>query len=421
MLGKVYSARNYASVALHYTIVGGLAACAVAFGQPWAIAVGVGVTAAITPRMTKAAKRFLENELKEHPDTHDFSPNLRQTVDDLSREAGMDIENGRQKIFSFKPKQSSASAELDIDNAKGFKAKRRAFFDYMMRKTFEEADKTPNAAASNFGKPVIIISEKLLELLDDDEQKAVLAHEFTHAAAEHQRIAAPKNLVSSAAKLSNKCMVLMAYVQTGFVGFISSLGTSIAAGVLFVSAHPKGNLVTKKPTEVDVDDWEEVKNVKRLSSVFSSVAMAGTMTYFNPAFLPIYLGATSMNVGLNLTEKSMSRSQEFQADKGAVLLGASPLALITSLRKMEALVDRSKCNFLGVDAMPKKGELSKMWSELNATHPATEKRVARLADIARESGFKPADIDKAVSGPVDIKHVGDISRDVFQAMNLFVG
>ena len=65
MLSKLYSLKDYASVALHYTAVGALAAGAVVLGSPWALAIGAGVTMAIAPAMTKAASSFLENELKE--------------------------------------------------------------------------------------------------------------------------------------------------------------------------------------------------------------------------------------------------------------------------------------------------------------------------------------------------------------------
>ncbi len=414
MQSKLYSFKNYASVALHYTAVGALTAGAVVLGSPWALAIGAGVTMAVAPAMTKAAARFLENELQEHPDTHNLSPNLRKMVDDLSRESGLTQE--RQKIFSFRPKQLAEDIDYEAESRK---EKGKGLWDYMFRKTFEEAERTPNAAASNFGKPVIIISEKLLALLNEDEQKAVLAHEFTHAAAEHQRVATPKNLVSMATKISNKCMIYLGYIQTGIVGFITGMAAGVVGTLVGRDMHPKGHLIGKKAKDVDPNDFEEVREAKRLSNIFGQVAMVGTMTCFNPAFLPIYAGAKGINLGLTFTEKSMSRSNEFQADAGAVKLGASPLALITSLRKMEALVDRSKCNYFGVDEMPKKGQLSKLWGELNATHPATNKRVAALASIARKQGYGEAEIEQAVNGDVKIDHVPDLDSELFQAVRLF--
>ncbi|MEC7703228.1 MAG: M48 family metallopeptidase [Pseudomonadota bacterium] len=418
MLSKLYSLKDYASVALHYTAVGALAAGAVVLGSPWALAIGAGVTMAIAPAMTKAASSFLENELKEHPDTHSLSPNLRKTVDELSQESG--LTQDRQKIFSFRPKVLANEVEFDL-KGKTLKEKGKAILDIMFRMSFEAADKTPNAAASNFGQPVIIISEKLLELLNEDEQKAVLAHEFTHAAAEHQRVSAPKGLVSMATKISNQCMIFMGYIQTGFVGFVTGVAAGVVGAIWGRDMHPKGELVGKKPSEIDPNDLEEQREAKRLSKIFGETAMVGTLSCFNPAFLPVYAGAKSINLGLTFAEKSMSRSNEYQADAGAVKLGASPLALITSLRKLEALMERSKCNYFGVDKMPEKGRLTKMWNDLTATHPPTEKRVTQLAKIAHKQGYDAAEIDRAVNGDLKIDHVDDIDREVFKAAGLFYG
>jgi heat shock protein HtpX len=90
-----------------------------------------------------------------------------------------------------------------------------------------------------------------------------------------------------------------------------------------------------------------------------------------------------------LVQMAVSRSREFEADRGGAQICGNPLALANALLKLER----------GVEVMPMQvnpatahmyivnplhgGGLASLFS----THPATEQRVARLQEMAREMGI----------------------------------
>jgi heat shock protein HtpX len=81
---------------------------------------------------------------------------------------------------------------------------------------------------------------------------------------------------------------------------------------------------------------------------------------------------------------------------------------------MTALMERSKKEEWGNRPLPKPGTLTKIWAQATASHPTTERRIGRLAAIARESGYAGPEIERAVSGPVDISHAESIPPETIR-------
>ena len=89
--------------------------------------------------------------------------------------------------------------------------------------------------------------------------------------------------------------------------------------------------------------------------------------------------------------RAISRYREFTADRGAALITGAPEALMSALQKITGEMMRiPQRDLREVEAMNAffiiPTNVGKKVSELFATHPPTEKRLARLAEIAREMG-----------------------------------
>ena len=89
--------------------------------------------------------------------------------------------------------------------------------------------------------------------------------------------------------------------------------------------------------------------------------------------------------------RAISRYREYTADRGAALLTGAPEPLMSALQKITGEMMRiPQRDLREVEAMNAffiiPTNVGKKVSELFATHPPTEKRLARLAEIAREMG-----------------------------------
>ena len=89
--------------------------------------------------------------------------------------------------------------------------------------------------------------------------------------------------------------------------------------------------------------------------------------------------------------RAISRYREYTADRGAALITGAPEHLMSALQKITGEMMRiPQRDLREVEAMNaffiNPTNVGKKVSELFATHPPTEKRLARLAEIAREMG-----------------------------------
>ncbi len=84
---------------------------------------------------------------------------------------------------------------------------------------------------------------------------------------------------------------------------------------------------------------------------------------------------------MTLMQLGLSRTREFDADRGAAELTGDPMALASALAKLE----RAQGGWLKRILLPGQGVPEPSWLR---THPATEERIARLKELARE--MRPA-------------------------------
>ncbi len=386
MITKLYTVRNVLSVAFHYAVAGAVMAGSVMLAPLWAVGAGAVLIGGVAYLSIKLQKELMENHLVRHPDVHAFSPSLGKITQDLYKKSGLSVKDN--PVYGFR-----------VDKEK---IRQRGAFYQAIAKVLTKVGDTHNAAAVRLSKPVIMISEPLLKLLDDAEEKAVLAHEFAHAVAHHSRIGLPQRLILGVSASANVLTTFAAALATGWVGVMSALGGQAVSKLLFHAARNKTGLLSQKDDLLSPKDLVEKKKVLGQQKVFTAVVTTSILTYFAPVYLGIYAAAKGMLLTGKVFSGTLSRSMEYQADRGAVVLGANPLALITSLRKMTIIQERArKLLFKGAD-MPKAGWLSESWKKAQSTHPTLENRMGRLAKIAREKGFTGAEIDAAVKGNIAV-------------------
>lgn len=396
-MANLYTFRNFASVATHYSVAAGVAAASYVLGQPWTIVAGAAMAGVMTASIFKF-NRMMNDGLIEHPKIHEHSPKLGQMVEELYKASG--LSSDKYPVYDFQMKSKKGESSLYA----------------ALRQIFGLAAKTPNAAASHWDKPVIMISEPLLELLEDDEERAVLAHEFAHVTARHGYLGLPQRAIGLGSRVSNALLTVVTAFSAGFMNFAGAFGSALAATYVVNKLHPKSDIIFKSDDDLTLREKHEKKSAKKLTNAFGMAAGLGAFAYFVPAYVPIWAAVKAINVTSGVAEKTFSRSNEYQADRGAVVLGADPLALITSLRRITALCERSRKKAWGDEEPPQSGALTKWWKQVNSTHPKLEDRIGRLADIARNHGRSEKDIEQAVSGKIDISKGKDIPYDILKVM-----
>ncbi len=398
---RLYRFRNFVGVAANYAIVGGLAAASYAIAQPWMIVTATVTTGGLMYAALRANKHILENELKVHPAEHPDSLNLGKMVRELYKKSGLKADEFPVYDFAIKH---------------GMQKKKDGVLNAILRIAMDKAKDIPNAAALNLGKPIIMISEPLLKLLTEPEEKAVLAHEFAHAAALHQHISIPSRFAIGSANIANIFSVFGAALAQGFWTFLAGVVAGSIAVTPLRKLHPHGDLLEKDNKDLNLKELYKKKQAEHLVTAFNNVSSLGIFTYINPAFAPIWVAAKGISITSKLSSMALSRSFEYQADRGAVELGANPLALISALRKISALQERSIQRAWGNEPVPKPGNLRRIWKEATSTHPKLERRIARLADMARSSGYSEEDIHQTIKQAPDISKGSDIPYEVLQAM-----
>jgi len=269
-----------------------------------------------------------------------------------------------------------------------------------LREQFNSMADVHNAAALNLGKPIIMISKPLLALLNDAEEKAVLAHEFAHAAAKHQHLALPQKLLGTAISFANGLTRFAAFLSAGWIGVPVAIATGIGTKLAAARWGGKWDLLKKPNEQLSMPERLEKKKAGQKIKVVGAIGTTVAVSLFNPLYPFFYAATKAVSAATKVVAGTFSRSNEYQADRGAVELGASPLALITALRKMKEVQEVSLKEVFGT--LPKAGFLSTAWKNATATHPTIPRRTARLADIARQKGFSDAQIDAAVNGNIAV-------------------
>ena len=110
-----------------------------------------------------------------------------------------------------------------------------------------------------------------------------------------------------------------------------------------------------------------------------------------PVWLIVLLVSIATYVLSYLLIRAISRYREFAADRGAALITGAPEHLMSALQKITGDIARiPQRDLRQAEALNAffiiPTNVGKAVSNLFATHPPTEKRLARLAEIAREMG-----------------------------------
>jgi heat shock protein HtpX len=335
---------------------------------------------------------------------HEFSPNLKKMVKELYNKTG--LESDTYPVYGFKTR--------DPDPEKEEGCLTKAFSE-----VFNMMADTPNAAAAYETKPIIMISEVALRILDNNEEYAVLAHEFAHIGANHNFVGKMHRLIGSVARSSNAFLRASEMVAAGWKGILSSFTFVLSTGTYFKKLHPNSDLLQDDYKIDTVGEFQLKKNMKLNQSYLNTIGVTFALTAFNPKYLGVYLATKALNESTILVEKRLSRSKEYQADAGAIKLGANPLALITALRKITKLYERSMINEYGFNpSTVQTGDpLTNGYKKLKRTHPTLKKRFNAIAKIAKRKGYSASEIDHTINGRISIPHyVDDISPKVLEMM-----
>ena len=194
----------------------------------------------------------------------------------------------------------------------------------------------PNAFATGRGPEhaAVAVTRGILEILDPEELKGVLAHELAH--------------------IKNRD-VLVATIAATIAGAIGFLANMAQWALIFGSFNRD----------------EEEEQGGGIGEIIASVLMI--------IIVPIIA---------TLIQLAISRSREFLADETGAKLCGCPVALARALKKIEEYVMQVPANVnpgtahLFIENPLKGGGIM----ELLSTHPSTEKRIERLCKLARKMG-----------------------------------
>ena len=190
----------------------------------------------------------------------------------------------------------------------------------------------PNAFATGRGPghAAVAVTRGILEILDEDELRGVLAHEIAH--------------------IKNRD-VLVASIAATIAGAISMIVNWLQWALLF--------------------GWGRDEEDNNPLSIVGSILLI--------IVTPIIAAIIQM---------AISRSREYLADETGAYICGCPLSLAKALQKIHDYVTQVPARVNEGTAHlfienPLKGE--GLW-ELFSTHPSTEKRIARLLEIAKKMG-----------------------------------
>ena len=288
-----------------------------------------------------------------------FGPSLVVASVDATREDGVESDHG-----AIEETLTRLSSQIDIPTP------RLTIYRGAM----------PNAfAVGTPGHGHIVVTTGLLELLEDDEIEAVLAHELAHL----------KNRDASVMTVAWVIPTITYVISVFAANVIASLGSAIAPSKPRSSQPQSG-----------AAHYHEVRQGTAHGS-----AGGGEFPLFRiPAIIVIGLSAL---ITLTISAvfwlasvalyRVLAQYREFAADRGAVAITGSPTALVSALRKIDGdmanVPDTDLRQFDGgAEALyfapldPGVFEGRRMVSRdlFPATHPATDERIERIQAIASD-------------------------------------
>jgi len=205
-----------------------------------------------------------------------------------------------------------------------------------MPRVYVIPEMTPNAFATGRDPKhaAVAVTEGIMRMLDRDELEGVIAHELAHV--KHRDI-----LISSVAAM--------------LAGALTHLAHMLQWSLMFGGMGHQ--------------DDDEGGSPLGLIGVLAMMILAP--------------------IAAMLIQMAISRSREFEADRGGAAICGRPMSLANALLKLERGVQMMPMQVNPATAHmyivnPLSGQ---SLAGLFSTHPPTEERVARLTEMARESAF----------------------------------
>ncbi len=194
----------------------------------------------------------------------------------------------------------------------------------------------PNAFATgrNPENGVVVVTPKIVELLDSDELEGVLAHEIAH--------------------IKNRDTLIQAVAAT-IAGAITTLANMAQWFLIFGGSRE----------DEEGGGWAELISLI-LMVIFAPIAAA-------------------------LIQMAISRSREYKADETGGIISGKPEALASALKKLEEYSRRIPEQLVRQEVNPATSHLfivnplkGDAIAALFSTHPPTEKRIEKLLELARK-------------------------------------
>ena len=207
------------------------------------------------------------------------------------------------------------------------------------------------AAGLSPASATVAVTRGLLDTLEPDELRAVLAHEMTH--------------------IKNRDVQLMV-VALIFAGGLTFLGNSLRSVTSFGRGPNGDNLMV--PRHIFDSSEPDGEDIKELSAGALAVLVGITVAVATLALTHVFA---------LLTQFAVSRAREFLADAGAVELTKDPDALISALQKVAGhdFVPVIAENFRAM-MISNQFDEDNFMDKLFATHPSLGDRITSLQQYA---------------------------------------
>jgi len=350
-------------------------------GPLWVVAAALLITGWLELRKTRKWRRLFQRNWAVHPDVSDISPNLGKIMAELYERSGIDPK--KYPLYDFRLCEKDRLEEEQEED--GSDIKKAANMLQGMSETYR-------ASVLYSGRPILAVSAPMLALLDDEEERAVLAHELVHLREKHVYMGYMLRLLCSFVIWVATLARIVWFFAAGWEAAAYAVMAGISAGLIITRIIKAG-----KPEQLS-DRWGQLKTF-----IFYTVLVSVlTMAVFTPVYPLVYLATVLIVMAASTILRGLSRTSEYRADAGIADLGANPLAMMTALRRLQYLQDEAVRKAFLTKRLEAKNFRNWAGKNLYATHPQLDDRLTRLEKIAKRLGYAQDEIRTAKSGHIEV-------------------
>lgn len=249
----------------------------------------------------------------------------------------------------------------------------------------KEFTKKANAFAFQHERGNVVLNEPIVDALDERELAGVVGHEVGHLAAGHHIRREAISWITGPATIMaglNKFIVSISSWKNFGLVFAAGVITNAAGDAI---ARAKGWEVEKEDEFGNEEGGKDKPKLDACKRYILAGVTAGLAVMFGAPDLLIATGISfATREASNLIHKSMSRRNEFQADRLGAELAQDTVGLRTGLEKIRTLNLKAEPGFNHDQKKKDEGPLSRIFSavkDLKATHPNVDRRVDRLQSM----------------------------------------